>query len=112
MMMAEQTKNGILLDEAYEWFHTGAVSGLQYVKDLDNSNCFFTGACTKGLQCPGMRVGWVVASKSNIEKMANYSSFGMGGVSRASQILVTELLELKRVRQAREGRHQEGQGGA
>ena len=29
--MAEGTKNGILLDEAYEWFHAGAVSGLQYV---------------------------------------------------------------------------------
>ncbi len=36
--------------QAYEWFHTGAVSGLQYVKDLDNSNVFITGACTKGLQ--------------------------------------------------------------
>ena len=51
-------------------FHSPAVSGLQYVKDLDNSNCFFTGACTKGLQCPGIRVGWVVASKRNIEMMA------------------------------------------
>ena len=50
MVMAEQPKNGILLDEAYEWFHTGAVSGIQYVKDLDNSNVFITGACTKGLQ--------------------------------------------------------------
>ena len=48
--MAEGENNGILLDEAYEWFHAQAVSGLQYVKDLDASNCFFTGACTKGLQ--------------------------------------------------------------
>ena len=53
MEMAEQSKNGILLDEAYEWFHTGSVSGLEYVKDLENSNVFITGACTKGLQCPG-----------------------------------------------------------
>jgi aspartate/methionine/tyrosine aminotransferase len=99
--MAEQSKNGILLDEAYEWFHAGAVSGLQYVKDLDNSNCFFTGACTKGLQCPGIRVGWVVASKANIEKMANYSSFGMGGVSHPSQLYAVKLLEPSRVAQAK-----------
>ena len=30
--MAEQDKNGILLDEAYEMYHSPAVSGLQYVK--------------------------------------------------------------------------------
>ena len=55
MEMAEQSKNGILLDEAYEMFHdSGGVSGLKYVKDLDNSNVFIAGACTKGLQCPGI----------------------------------------------------------
>ena len=95
--MAEQEKNGILLDEAYEWFHTGAVSGIQYVKDLENSNVFITGACTKGLQCPGIRVGWVVASKKNIETLANYSSFGMGGVSHPSQLYAVKLLEPARV---------------
>lgn len=73
MAMAEESKNGILLDEAYEWFHETSVSGMQFVKDLDNSNVFVTGACTKGLQCPGIRIGWVVASKKNIEKLANYS---------------------------------------
>jgi hypothetical protein len=39
------------------------------------------------LQCPGIRIGWVVASKRNIETLANYSSFGMGGVSHPSQAL-------------------------
>jgi hypothetical protein len=48
--MAESANNGILLDEAYEWFLEHAVSGLQFVKDRIASNCFFTGACTKGLQ--------------------------------------------------------------
>merc|ERR1719433_2653820 len=79
MEMAEQPKNGILLDEAYEMYHTPSVSGIQYVKDLDNSNVFIAGACTKGLQSPGIRVGWMIGSKSNIEKLANFSSFGMGG---------------------------------
>jgi len=51
---------------------------------------------------PGARVGWAVAAKKHIEIFRNYSSFGMGGVSRASQLLVTQLLELDRVRQARE----------
>merc|ERR1719412_3518168 len=100
--MAEQSKNGILLDEAYEMFHSPSVSGIQYVKDLENSNVFLAGACTKGLQCPGIRVGWIIASKKNIEKLANYSSFGMGGVSHPSQHYAVELLQPERVKQARE----------
>ena len=100
--MAEQAKNGILLDEAYEMYHSsGGVSGIQYVKDLDNSNIFLAGACTKGLQCPGIRVGWMVASKKNIETLSNYSSFGMGGVSHPSQLYAVRLMEPSRVKQAR-----------
>ena len=103
MEMAEQSKNGILLDEAYEMFHdSGGVSGLKYVKDLDNSNVFIAGACTKGLQCPGIRVGWMIASKKNVETLANFSSFGMGGVSHPSQLYAVKLLEPGRVRKARE----------
>lgn len=101
MAMAEQSKNGILLDEAYEWFHTPAVSGIQYVKDLENSNVFITGACTKGFQCPGIRIGWVVASKQNVEKLANFSSFGMGGVSHPSQLYAVALFSKERVKKAR-----------
>ena len=76
--MAERPGNGILLDEAYEMFHSPSVSGIEFVQDLDNSNVFIAGACTKGLQSPGIRIGWIIASKTNIETMANYSSFGMG----------------------------------
>ena len=98
--LAEQRMNGILLDEAYEFFHSPAVSGIKYVKNLDKSNIFIAGACTKGLQCPGIRVGWVVASKRNIETLANFSSFGMGGVSHPSQLYAVKLLEPSRVKQA------------
>lgn len=102
MALAEQPKSGILLDEAYEMFHhTRGVSGIRYVKDLDNSNVFLAGACTKGLQCPGIRVGWVIASRHNIEVLSNFSSFGMGGVSHPSQLYAVELLERERVAQAR-----------
>jgi 2-aminoadipate transaminase len=100
--LAEQSTNGILLDEAYEMFHSSkGVSGIRYVKDLDNSNIFLAGACTKGLQCPGIRIGWVIASKKNVETMSNYSSFGMGGISHPSQLYAAELLEPSRVAQAR-----------
>ena len=76
------------------------------------------GAATKGLQVPGMRVGWVVSSRPHIEIFRNYSSWAMGGVSRASQLYVTELLQLDRVRQARNAvssfftdqRHRYGEG--
>jgi len=99
--LAEQPKNGILLDEAYEMFHDPSVSGIQYVKDLDNSNIFITGACTKGLQCPGIRIGWMIASKKNIEVLSNFSSFGMGGVSHPSQHYAVKLFEPSRVALAR-----------
>ncbi len=103
MAMAEQQKNGILLDEAYEMFHASkGVSGIRYVKDLDNSNVFLAGACTKGLQAPGIRIGWIIASKKNIETLSNYSSFGMGGVSHPSQMYAVELLQKQRVAQARD----------
>ena len=101
IQMAEQPKCGILLDEAYEMFHSPSVSGIQYVHNLDNSNVFLAGACTKGLQAPGIRIGWIVASKKNIETMSNYSSFGMGGVSHPSQHYAVKLLEPNRVKQAR-----------
>ena len=99
--MAERDGNGILLDEAYEMFHSPSISGIEYVQDLDNSNVFLAGACTKGLQCPGIRIGWIVASKKNIETMSNYSSFGMGGVSHPSQLYAVRLLEPARVKRAR-----------
>lgn len=100
--MAEQPGNGILLDEAYEMFHASqGVSGIRFVKNLDDSNVFLAGACTKGLQSPGIRIGWIVASRKNIETLSNYSSFGMGGVSHPSQMYAVKLLEPQRVAQAR-----------
>jgi len=100
--MAEKSKNGILLDEEYEMFHSPSVSGIQYVKDINNSNVFLSGACTKGLQCPGIRIGWMIASKKNIEVLSNFSSFGMGGVSHPSQLYAVKLFEPGRVVQARQ----------
>lgn len=103
MALAEQPKNGILLDEAYEMFHgSKGVSGIRYVEDLDNSNVFLSGACTKGLQSPGIRVGWIIASRANVEVLSNFSSFGMGGVSHPSQLYAAELLEPGRVALARD----------
>ena len=99
--LAEDPKNGILLDEAYEMFHSPSVSGIQYIEDLDNSNVFIAGACTKGLQSPGIRIGWIVSSKKNIETLSNFSSFGMGGVSHPSQHYAVKLLEPSRVEKAR-----------
>ena len=98
---AEKPNNGILLDEAYEMFHSPSVSGIEFVQNLDSSNVFLSGACTKGLQSPGIRIGWIIASKANIEILANYSSFGMGGVSHPSQHYAIKLLEPGRVKKAR-----------
>ena len=93
---------GALFDEAYEFYcDPEPESALRYIDDIDQTDIFVIGAATKGLQVPGMRVGWAVAAKKHIEIFRNYSSFGMGGVSRASQLYVTRLFEPVRVQQAR-----------
>ena len=94
--------SGALIDEAYEFYcDPEPESALKHIDNIDDTNIFVIGAATKGLQVPGMRIGWAIASKQHIEIFRNYSSFGMGGVSRASQIYVTRLLERQRVTQAR-----------
>lgn len=97
-----QPGRGGLIDEAYEFFHEPeAESAMRYIRDIDDTNLFVVSAATKGLQAPGLRVGWVVASKANIEIFRNYSSIAMGGVARPSQIAVAKMLEPDRVVHAR-----------
>ncbi|MFV1986998.1 MAG: pyridoxal phosphate-dependent aminotransferase [Gemmatimonadota bacterium] len=93
---------GLLIDEAYELFHEPPVSALRYVRDIDESNVFIVGAATKGLQAPGIRIGWIVASREHVEILGNFSSFGMGGVSHPSQLYACELFGEERVALARE----------
>ncbi|HSH05606.1 MAG TPA: pyridoxal phosphate-dependent aminotransferase [Anaerolineae bacterium] len=92
---------GLLIDEAYELFHDPPVSALQYIKNIDETNIFVTGAATKGLQAPGIRIGWMITSKENVEILGNFSSFGMGGVSHPSQQYALSLLNPARIRQVR-----------
>ncbi|MCX6126299.1 MAG: pyridoxal phosphate-dependent aminotransferase [Proteobacteria bacterium] len=101
--LGSEEKQGALFDEAYEFFHEGGpVSAMKYVKNIDSSNIFVVGAATKGLQAPGLRTGWIIAAQKHIELFRNFSSIGMGGVSRPAQIYVTNLLENARVIKARE----------
>lgn len=92
---------GLLIDEAYELFHHEPVSALRYVRDIDETDIFVAGAATKGLQAPGIRIGWIVASRRNVEILGNFSSFGMGGVSHPSQCFALELLGEERIALAR-----------
>lgn len=98
---AASANTGLLIDEAYELFQDRPESALEHVKDIDASNLFVVGAATKGLQAPGIRIGWVVASKANIEVLGNFSSFGMGGVSHPSQRYALALLAPERALLAR-----------
>ena len=98
-----QEGRAALFDEAYEFFQTPeADSAMRYIPDIDRTNLFVVSAATKGLQAPGLRVGWVVASKENILLFRNFSSIAMGGVARPSQIATAGLLQLDRARHARE----------
>jgi len=93
--------HGAIFDEAYEFFHATPDSAMRHIGDIDATDVFVVGAATKGLQVPGARIGWVVASRRHIELFRNFSSIAMGGVSRPAQALVTELLEPSRVADAR-----------
>ena len=92
---------GLLIDEAYELLHDPPVSALAYVDDIEEGNLFVVGAATKGLQAPGIRIGWVVTAKRHVEVLGNFSSFGMGGVSHPSQCYAVELLQPARVPRVR-----------
>lgn len=98
---ASTPDNGMLIDEAYELFHQEPVSALAQIPDIDKTNIFVVGAATKGLQSPGIRIGWAIAAKRHIEVLGNFSSFGMGGVSHPSQCYALQLLEEKRIEQVR-----------
>ena len=93
--------NGLLIDEAYELFHSPPISAMQFMDDINNSNLFVAGAATKGLQAPGIRIGWVIAAKKYIEILGNFSSFGMGGVSRPSQLYALKLFDKERIELSR-----------
>ena len=98
---SREERMGLLIDEAYELMHEPPVSALAYVDDLEEGNLFVVGAATKGLQAPGIRIGWVVSAKRHIEVLGNFSSFGMGGVSHPSQCYAVELLHPIRVPRVR-----------
>ena len=94
---ARDGKIGLLVDEAYELFHDEPVSAMKYVRRIDDTDIFVSGAATKGLQSPGIRIGWVVTSRRNVEILGNFSSFGMGGVSHPSQCFALELFGEERI---------------
>lgn len=101
--LCSEPGRGGLIDEAYEFFHEPEPeSAMRYIKDIDETNLFVVSAATKGLQAPGLRVGWVVASKKNRELFRNFSSIAMGGVARPSQICAAGMLELGRAKHARQ----------
>ena len=99
--LASAPERGLLIDEAYELFHDQPVSAMQFIDNIDETNHFVFGAATKGLQAPGIRIGWVISSKKNIEILSNYSSFGMGGVSHLSQAYALQLFKPEHVCLAR-----------
>src|SRR5579871_4503015 len=103
VQLCSQPGWGGLIDEAYEFFHEPEPeSALKYIEDIDQTNLFVVSAATKGLQAPGIRIGWIIASKANIELFRNFSSIAMGGVARPSQICAAGLLQAQRVAQARQ----------
>ncbi len=62
----------------FRFFHAAPESALQYIPDINCTNVFVVSAATKGLQAPGLRVGWCVSSVKNTLLFRNFSSIAMG----------------------------------
>ena len=82
-------------------FHTPSVSGIEFVKDLENSNVFLLAHAPKVCNRQESESVGLSPARRILETMANYSSFGMGGVSHPSQHYAVKLLEPSRVEKAR-----------
>ena len=59
---------------------------IEFNADINATDIFVIGAATKGLQVPGMRTGWVIASREHVEIFRNFSSIaiqlgGIGGLA-------------------------------
>jgi aspartate/methionine/tyrosine aminotransferase len=102
LVEAADDRLGFIFDEAYELLHRdGPVSAAQYLRNLERGNILIIGAATKGLQAPGIRIGWAISSKENVEILGNFSSFAMGGVSHLSQRYALALFDRDRIKMAR-----------
>ena len=80
-------------------YHTPSVSGLEYVRDLDNSNVFLSGACTKGVSQVsldfGVPVAFGVLTVDSIEQAierAGTKAGNKGGEAALSAIEMVNLL--------------------
>ena len=92
---------GGLFDEAYEFMASPPVSAMEHIPDINDTNLFVVSGATKGLQSPGLRVGWVISSKANTLLFRNFSCTAMGGTSLLSQICVAKMLDIPRLQVAR-----------
>ena len=72
---------GALIDEAYEFFcDPEPQSALRHIDDIDATNIFVIGAATKGLQVPGMRIGWAIAAKQQQLQKLNRATATIGNL--------------------------------
>jgi aspartate/methionine/tyrosine aminotransferase len=93
---ARTTGTWLLMDEFYSHFvYEGGrpVSAAEFVEDVNEDPVVLVDGLTKSFRYPGWRVGWVVAPKSVIQRLAAAGSFLDGGSCRPMQRAAIKALE-------------------
>jgi len=103
-----RTKNlTLVLDEFYSHFiytsdgrpGAGAVSGAEFVEDVEKDTVILIDGLTKSFRYPGWRLGWAIGPSAMMETMARTASAIDGGPSRITQRAALKALEPARADQ-------------
>lgn len=97
--LARRQRCTLLLDEFYSHYvfeggrpAAGPVSAAEFVEDVNADPVILTDGLTKCFRYPGWRVGWIVAPRDVIQRMAAAGSFLDGGPGRPIQRAATAVL--------------------
>ncbi len=105
--LARGRNTTLLLDEFYSHFiytergkpGAGAVSGAEFVEDVERDPVLLIDGLTKSFRYPGWRIGWAVGPSAMIGSLARTASSIDGGPSRIAQRAALAVLEPKRADQ-------------
>ena len=96
--VGRETDCSIIFDEFYSSFiydktlHGETISAARYIDNIETDGALIVNGIGKNQRYPGLRTGWVVASKKVIKSINSSGSFLDGGAPRPIQRAIIPLL--------------------
>ena len=103
VVVGREADCSIIFDEFYSSFiydktpHGETLSAARYIEDIETDGALIVNGIGKNQRYPGLRTGWVVASKKIIKSINSAGSFLDGGAPRPIQRAVIPLLSSESV---------------